>query len=111
MNNNNFVKLNVQELFRLYCEASKQFGILIFTPDADDWSEVIKACPLLRINDYQILGDCIGFFIFQTEKEMKEAYEHIVGDDGPTKLNKYNGPARVYALTCDDKGVWHNENT
>ena len=111
MNHDNFVKLDVQNLFRIYCKASKQFGILIFINDADEWNEVIKACPLLAIDDYQILGDGMGFFIFQTEKEMEEAYEHIVGDDGPTEHNKYDGLARVYALTCDDKGIFHNENT
>ena len=111
MNKRNYIKLDINELFSSYCKASKQFGILISFSYNADWDEISKACPLITKDDYQILNDCIGFFIFQTEQEMEKAYEHIVGDDGPTEYNKYNGSVQVYALTCDDKGVFHNENT
>jgi len=40
-----------------------------------------------------------------------DAYYRTVGDDGPTKLNDYNGPCRIYALTCDPFGQLLNENT
>jgi hypothetical protein len=62
--------------------------------------------------DYDSLwyyGTCI--VLFDTEEELLYAYNRTVGDDGPTKLNPYNGPARVYARTCDQDGNLITENT
>lgn len=61
-------------------------------------------------NYYQILFDGEGFALFSTKEEMEEFYDKIVGDDGPTRLNKYDGPIRVYALTCGPTGLL-TENT
>lgn len=51
------------------------------------------------------------YVLFTTKEECVAAYEQTVGDDGPTKSNPYDGPVRVYALTCDSDGVLRNENT
>lgn len=56
------------------------------------------------------LEGCV-FLFFSTEEEMRVVYLQTVGGDGPTETNPYNGPARVYALTCDPEGNTHNENT
>ena len=55
--------------------------------------------------------DGLGYLFFNTEAECCAAFEDIVGDDGPTKKNPYDGPMRVYALTCDPHGELMNENT
>jgi hypothetical protein len=46
-----------------------------------------------------------------TEEFECKTYDKTVGDDGPTELNNYGGPARVYALTCNLYGQLENENT
>lgn len=51
------------------------------------------------------------FLFFDTLTERDEAYQKTIGDDGPTTLNPYNGPARIYALTCSPQGQLLNENT
>lgn len=83
--------------------------------------EVCKAAPYLNPKTKfkfegkntigQVMGDGYGFFLFDTEAELNRYYESTVGDDGPMKYNKYKGPARVYALTCDPDGYLLNENT
>jgi hypothetical protein len=42
---------------------------------------------------------------------MLKAFWSVVGDDGPTKTNPYNGPVRVFACTYDPDGITMNENT
>lgn len=53
-----------------------------------------------------------GFIVVICESvdHMNYLYEHVVGDDGPTSYNKYDGPCRIYALTID-RGIALNENT
>jgi hypothetical protein len=51
-----------------------------------------------------------GFSVFDTEEDMNAFYDNIVGDDGPTKSNPYNGQIKIYALTCGPNGLL-NENT
>lgn len=83
----------------------------------DEWGTYAKekdrALIFLDSSDdsyYQICFDGEGFAIFDTEEEMNSFYDKIVGDDGPTKSNPYNGPIRVYALTFGPNGML-NENT
>jgi hypothetical protein len=52
-----------------------------------------------------------GIVVFDTQEEMEEAYERTAGDDGPTELNPYDGPCRIYALTIGADGEMQNENT
>ena len=73
----------------------------------DNWDEVIKAAPYLNKDEHtQLLLNGYGYLVFNSEEEMQEAYNQTVGDEGPTKFNKYNGSVRVYALTSTG-----NENT
>lgn len=75
------------------------------------YDEVVKAAPYLKLEEHgQIICDGGGILIYNTIKEMEKDFWKTVGDDGPTKTNKYNGPAKVYALTCIN-GVLMNENT
>lgn len=76
------------------------------------YHELIKAAPYLNYDeDHQLLIEGCGTLVFDSEEEMNETFELTVGDDGPTKTNPYNGPARVYALTCSPDGQLLTENT
>lgn len=81
----------------------------VSTDEDQTFQENIKAAPYLA-NNYQVLADGSGYLVFDTEPAMNAYYNLTVGDDGPTKRNPYNGPARVYALTCGPGGTL-NENT
>ncbi|MGH7974897.1 MAG: hypothetical protein ACREBR_05180 [bacterium] len=77
-----------------------------------EYNEIIKAAPYLDIESaMQSLGDGYAIIVCETDKERDTLYNLTVGDDGPTKVNKYKGPARVYALTIDRRGQTLNENT
>ena len=114
--------LDTTEMFQLLCKTQKKWGLMI-TPNFHYSSvdEVYKAVPYLapkttfvyegQDSSYQVMGDGLGFFLFDTEAELDLYYESTVGDDGPMKHNKYKGPACVYALTCDPDGCLMNENT
>jgi len=80
--------------------------------------ELWKAAPYLKemytndsSNVSQILSEGIAYFLFDSYKEMEKTFQLTVGDEGPTKLNKYKGPCRVYAITCNAKGVLQESNT
>lgn len=71
--------------------------------------EIRKACPILSNDDILHLDNGI-VYEFETEELARTAYDYVVGDDGPTKLNPYTGPAKVYALLVGPEGAV-NENT
>jgi hypothetical protein len=86
--------------------------IYMVTED-NEITEILKAAPYLETEDngYQVIADGFGILVFESEKTMERYYKLTVGDDGPTELNEYKGPARVYALTCNAKGELLHENT
>lgn len=100
------------ELFQKYCEVSNQFGLLL-SYSGDHWfRELYLAAPFL--NEDQAIALSMGetlYLFFKDNDTMMYHYHQMVGDDGPTKLNSYHGPVRVYALTCDNKGNLLTENT
>lgn len=98
------------------CKALGKYGVHIFISEMGDvstgWSEILKAAPYLELGKHgQLLCDRQGFLLFDSLKEMEEVFWQTVGDDGPTPANPYNGPARVYAITCSPEGELMNENT
>lgn len=104
-------------LLKAYCKSSGLWGLYVsfhLQPEGPMTAEeIMKACPLLDFwgrNGQAFIDDC-WYFLYKTEEEMNEAYYHVVGDDGPTKYNAYDGPARVYALTIGKDGQPLNENT
>jgi hypothetical protein len=107
--------LDFNTTLEILCKSTKKWGVGIFCAQADDtdMQEVLKAAPYLTTQDngLQIVADGFGYVLCDTEKEMEDIYGQTVGDDGPTGLNKYDGPARVYAITCDPEGQTRNENT
>ena len=112
--------LSYTEIFELLCKSTNKWGLSLsfdwvwLEPTVDDvLSEIEKATNgrLVMYNDTQCIMDGYAVFLFDSEDEMLEAYEDIVGDDGPTARNSYDGPVRIYALTCSNEGVTLNENT
>lgn len=108
-------KLSSTMIFKRLCEAANMYGLYFSL----DWSEhgmdeLFKAIPFLNKDGYQdiqMMLDGGGVILFDTKDELEHHYNQIVGDDGPTELNLYDGPARVYALTCDRLGEFLTENT
>ena len=49
--------------------------------------------------------------ICDDEAEMYRLFNMTVGDDGPTATNLYEGPANVFACTCNAAGEILGENT
>jgi len=109
-------KVDKMEALRIMCRTTKKWGMYIGIGDWLDTpnflDELKKAAPYLDTDeDYQIISDEMCYLLFDTEKEMNKVFEMTVGDDGPCRKNKYNGPVRVYACTCDNTGQLMNENT
>ena len=100
---------DTMELIQEYAKVSGKFCLYISFDNRLDYEEVMKAAPYLT----QDQAICDGMYIltFDTEDELYKYFDLTIGDDGPTKLNSYNGEARVYAVTINDKGKIETENT
>lgn len=111
------------ELFAAYCRQTGQWGIALHHHygEAADFTkpfvtghyfgDLYLAAPDLAGDAMtQAVADGDAYF-FGTQAEIEAIYARTVGDDGPTKVNKYAGPVRVYALTCAPDGQLMNENT
>ena len=108
------ISLDQDSEFSALCKALKKWGISVDFCGSDSLGEIFKACPFLdaKVHKHvQMLIDGHGVFLFDTRDEMERHYRMIVGDDGPTDLNPYDGLVRVYALTCNPNGLLLNENT
>lgn len=91
------------------CRATKRWGMYYGGSFNDQpLQEVKKAAPWMTPSQYV---DGTGWLLFNSELEMLAVYHLTVGDDGPTPLNPYNGPAKVYAATCGPDGKLRSENT
>lgn len=97
---------SVNQMFRQVCKADNKFGLLIYYYVEDlENGELFKACPFLTREFISEASPQTHLtFYFNTEKELYSYFDQVVGDEGPTKLNPYNGPCLVYALTCDNEG-------
>jgi hypothetical protein len=86
--------------------------IRIHVPDDTDVIGVLEAASFLDMDmDAQVIADEEGWILFNSEEGMRNAFDSCVGDEGPTRLNPYNGRVRVYALTCSSEGMLLDENT
>ena len=90
------------------CIKAKQW-ILYFSWDTDllsggvTYEEVQKAIPFLTVEEISwTFGN--GYIFCNSEEEANEMFYQIVGDDGPTKFNSYNGEVKVYACTIGPMG-------
>jgi len=109
--------LDKTKILSRLCKETKKYGMYIaFSDDLyqekyDPWVEIKKAAPYLAEDCDQILTDGEAWLLFDDKEDMWNHYNRTVGDDGPTKLNPYNGPAGIYALTCNPHGQFETENT
>lgn len=92
------------------CKLRKQYGMYLSWDPNLDVEELHGACPILS-KDILALYDSYAYMFFDTEKEMQDNFNRVVGEDGPTALNAYDGEATVYAMTCDNKGELMTVNT
>jgi hypothetical protein len=117
------------EILETYCKHHNKFGVYISIPEIDflkmtdaeieqAYEEIFKACPPLKkmkvdgqYDWLNVMLDRSGILLYETREEQQEAYWSIVGDDGPTESNLYDGPVTVYALTINNLGQAENENT
>ena len=117
--NGGFSCLTFLELAKLFCAQNGRWALyLSFDPSLletdEGTSELLAACPLLVDGvegDKAKLsgGECLLFFA--DSDAAHEAYEKVVGDDGPTGANPYAGPVAVYAQVVRPDGRHGNENT
>lgn len=103
--------LDTFQVFKLLCRSTAKWGLYLSGGHADPL-EAEKAAPILSFQDHpQQVVDGFAILLYDDEGSCRAAYDRIVGDDGPTKTNPYDGPARWYALTCDPAGQFRTENT
>jgi hypothetical protein len=109
--------MSTHEVFQALCRATGKWGLYISFDrywENEDCivDDLVKAAPYLAFPaDGQVIMEGQGIILCDTEEERDRLFDQTVGDEGPTKLNPYNGPARVYALTCNPDGQLGNENT
>lgn len=103
----------LSELFRLATKGKSKWGLfLVVIAAGNSLKEMLKAVPFLDRESgmwLRLNGQMAVFF--DTEADLQACYQTVVGDDGPTPTNPYNGKARIYALTCDPHGNLLCENT
>lgn len=98
------------DLFEEYLKSTGTYGCLLSTSFDGDIEELQKAVPLLPYERVIDLFFNNIFVTFDTREEAKAFFDTVVGDDGPTKTNPYNGPASVYAWWGGPEGII-SENT
>lgn len=97
------------DLLEAYCKVAQKWGVYAswaFEIETDI-DEVFGACPLLDYHDV-FKGSVV--FIYDTEEEAQNAFLSCVGDAGPTKVNPYKGPVKVFAVLAGPTGML-TENT
>ena len=105
------------EAFKQLCKSMSKWGMYIYAcehlvPAEDYIAELKKAAPYLDFMKHgKVMMDGCGIILFDSEEELNALYYQTVGDDGPTNHNPYDGPMKVYALTCSPDGLLMNENT
>ena len=77
-----------------------------------DYLELAQdAAPYLQeLDTNKFIGDSAGSILCDSEEEAQNIFDRTVGDEGPTALNPYVGPANVYALMIGPDGLV-TENT
>ena len=106
--------LTITELFANHCKSIGKWGLLLGFDyaETDHVEDLPLAAPMLSFErDGQAIADGHAFLFYDDEAAMLADFDRVVGDDGPTKSNHYNGPASVFALTCRPDGQLMDENT
>lgn len=121
--------LDTINVMKELCIAKECYGIyfeLGYFSDSfsfEDWlDELRKSIPimfhkyepyLIKEEYVQAVANQCGYVLFEgpeAKVTMEFNFNQIVGDDGPTRLNDYDGPVRVYAISFGPNGTL-DENT
>jgi hypothetical protein len=125
------IKMTIVKVLCRFCKAVGKCGLYLFLDsdmDGNSFSpeEYKKAVPFLNFDDitcdrkgqnildtddWQCLADEHMFVLCDSYEECTRLFESVVGDDGPTKTNRYDGPCRVFAMTINEKGEMERTNT
>lgn len=87
---------------------------LSVSSSADDTDDIACAAPYLDSIDGEAwfrLSTGEPLYVFGEEADLRRMFEATVGDDGPTATNRYDGPARVYAMLVSPTDGVMTENT
>jgi hypothetical protein len=109
--------MTILEAFEQVCKASGKYGLYLSTgvdhdayPDSGV-SEVQRATLLPTDDAFELATSGQSIFLFDTMAECLAVYCNVVGDEGPTKTNPYNGPVKVFAYWLSPDGRTGSENT
>lgn len=102
-------RANFNALVSTVCRLTSRWALHLSVSTDDPYTEIVKAAPMLTFCEHTLDGGVVLFF---TDKiEAWRNFNLVVGDDGPTPTNPYDGPARVYALLVGPDGFAVTENT
>lgn len=107
------------DLLENYTKSSGKYVVMLSCSNTDD--DFVNTCPLAQLRKAVPMitdsGDIVNlftggtlFFEFDYNDAATDFFDTVVGDDGPTRLNSYNGPARVFACLSGPNGLI-TENT
>ena len=114
------IKMTMHGALCQLCKATNKYGLYLSFDSSEDFSpeDHQKACPFLDFSDvasdnedWQALMDEHMFVVCDTYEECYSLFESVVGDEGATKTNSYNGDCRVFAMTINNNGEIENTNT
>lgn len=109
------IVLDWRSTFALACKGAGKWGLyLSFNQQHLDMYDVFGAAPYLEDQKYfpfLLIPQVEMVLLFETREEMHKYFCLTVGEDGPTKLNPYKGPATIFACTCGPDGNLLGENT
>lgn len=95
--------MNSREITDKLAIATKQH-VLYLSHSGGNASELTKAALNVKFEDIIELSGSRIWLTFSTYEEAYGVFEGIVGDDGPTPTNSYNGKCRVYAYLAGPNG-------
>ncbi len=100
------------DMFQRICGSEKKWGLYLSFDTSFGPLALHRSCPFLDAHlHWEVFCKGNAALFFDSEGEMRYHYDQVIGDDGPTKLNDYDGPGCVYALTCGPDGNFLTENT
>ena len=99
------------DIFKFLCKATKKWGLYILFGEEEEGEDVLEFLNRVekdsgglvkRGDSTNAFFDGYAYFLYDTEEEMRDAYNGVSGKDSG---------GVVYALTCSNGGVWLTENT
>ena len=95
----------------LVAAGANQFVVYMSTSEQDP-NALLGPAPFLsneELNHLAYKGSL--YLLFPRGEDAYNTFHQVVGDDGPTRTNPYNGPVKVYACVCGPDGKITTENT